>query len=290
MIKKYKFNGTNKLKFDEMPTNSKKDDVDKKDIIHEYQKNVLKMKDLQEILYADSREGLIVVFQALDAAGKDSSIKHVMTYMNPQGVKVINFKSPSPDELAHDYLWRVHVNVPKRGEIAIFNRGHYEDVATVQVHSFHKGYKMAERVKEDKDIFKKRYNQIVNFEEYLYENSYRVVKIFLNVSKEKQLERLLERIDRPDKHWKFDPSDLKDRALFDNHLKTYEEIINNTATKHNPWYVLPADQKWYTRYLISEIMVDILKDINPAFPKISEDEEAKFSEYRDILVGKKPLE
>lgn len=289
MLKKYTFDGSKKLKLKDLPTDSKKDKVNKEKIIEKFQKNLEEMERLQEKFYADGTEGLIVVLQALDAAGKDSTIRHVMTVLNPQGVNVVSFKAPNSEELAHDYLWRIHKNVPARGGITIFNRSHYEDVIAVQVLGLHKTYKMAERVidEDDDKFFRQRYEQIQNFEEYLYQNSYRVVKIFLNVSKAEQKERFLERIDRPEKNWKFNPGDLADRKLFGRYLDTFEEVINATATKHSPWYVLPADQKWYTRYLVSEIMVNALKACDPQFPELSKDDLAKMADCKAALLAEK---
>ena len=285
-LKEYTFDGSRKLDLGKLPTNSKKDDVDKEKIIRKTEENLAKMQELQDRLYADGREGVIIVLQAMDAAGKDSTIKHVMGGFNPQGVEVHSFKQPSADELAHDFLWRLNKCIPRRGYIAIFNRSYYEDVLVVQVHEMNKGYHIAERVigQSTEQFFQKRYRHIRNYEEYLYENGYRIVKIFLNVSKEKQKERFLERLDTPAKNWKFSGSDLKERALWGEYQKAYEKTINETATEVNPWYVLPADQKWYTRYLVSEAIVRTLEDIDPQYPEMPAEEKAKLGEYRDALI------
>ena len=285
-LKEYTFDGSRKLDLEKLPTNSKKDDVDKEKIIRKTEENLTKMQELQDRLYADGREGVIIVLQAMDAAGKDSTIKHVMGGFNPQGVEVHSFKQPSADELAHDFLWRLNKCIPRRGYIAIFNRSYYEDVLVVQVHEMNKGYHIAERVigQSTEQFFQKRYRHIRNYEEYLYENGYRIVKIFLNVSKEKQKERFLERLDTPAKNWKFSGSDLKERALWGEYQKAYEKTINETATEVNPWYVLPADQKWYTRYLVSEAIVRTLEDIDPQYPEMPAEEKAKLGEYREALI------
>lgn len=290
MIQKYTFDGEKKLKLMDIPTNSKEDGVNKDEIIDKFRMNLEEMKNLQEKLYADGKEGIIVVIQAMDAAGKDSAIKHVMTTLNPQGINVISYDAPSKAELAHGYLWRIHKNIPARGSIAVFNRSHYEDVVTVQVRGLNNNYEMAERImkKDSRTFFRQRYEQIRNFEEYLYQESYRVVKIFLKVSKDKQKERLLDRIERKDKNWKFDPRDVEDRVLFDRYMKTYEEAINETATKNCPWFVLPADQKWYTRYLISEIMVQVMRDCNPKFPEVSQEDIAKMEVCKESLLIEDP--
>jgi len=282
---KYTVDGSEKVKLKDFPTNSKKDNVDKKEIKKKHAENTLKIAELQERLYADGREGVILVIQALDAAGKDGTIKHVMSGINPQGVDVASFKAPSSEELSHDFLWRVNKCIPQRGKIGIFNRSYYEDVLVVQVHELNKKYKMAKRITglDSKVFFKKRYKQINNYEEYLYDNSYRVVKIFLNVSAEEQKKRFLERLENPDKNWKFSSSDLSERALWDKYHKVFDDVINETATKECPWYILPADDKWYTRYLVSCILLKTLKDIDPQFPDLPKDEKAKLEEYHTAL-------
>ena len=218
-------------------------------------------------------------------AGKDSTVKHVMGGLNPQGVQVTSFKQPTSEELHHDFLWRVNKALPPRGSIAIFNRSYYEDVLVVQVHDLQKTYQMAPRVLEDskKDFFEKRYRQIRSYEEYLYENSYRVVKIFLHVSKDEQKKRFLERIDRPEKNWKFSCSDLKERMRFDEYLDTFDEVITATAAKHSPWYAIPADQKWYTRYLVSEIVLDALQKSCHEYPVLSDDAKAELLNCKAAL-------
>lgn len=286
-LKDYTFDGSRKLELDKLPTNSKKDKVDKEEILEKTKENLAKMRELQDRLYADGREGLIIVLQAMDAAGKDSTIKHVMGGVNPQGVEVHSFKTPSSEELAHDFLWRLNKCIPSRGYIGIFNRSYYEDVLVVRVYEMNRTYHIADRVigQPTEEFFKKRYRHIRNYEEYLYENGYRIVKIFLNVSKEKQKERFLERLDTPSKNWKFSASDLKTRAMWDEYQKVYEKAVNETSTKENPWYVLPADQKWYTRYLVSEAIVKTLEEINPQYPEMPEEEKEKIEEYREALTN-----
>ena len=234
---RYLFDGSHPCALRKLPCDSKDDHVKKEDILAKTAENLEKMAALQDAFYADGREGLVIILQALDAAGKDSTVKHVMGGLNPQGVQVTSFKQPTSEELHHDFLWRVNKVLPPRGSIAIFNRSYYEDVLVVQVHDLQKTYQMAPRVLEDskKDFFEKRYRQIRSYEEYLYENSYRVVKIFLHVSKDEQKKRFLERIDRPEKNWKFSCSDLKERMRFDEYLDTFDEVITATATKHRPW-------------------------------------------------------
>ncbi len=268
-----------------LPTNSREDKVDKEEIIARYEENKRELILLQDKFYADAREGLIVVIQALDASGKDSAIKYVFSGINPQGVKVHYYKAPTSEELAHDYLWRIHQNVPRRGEIAVFNRSHYEDLVTVQAEDIWKGYHMSGRVLDDtkKKFFEKRYDQVNNFEEYLYENSYRMVKIFLHVSKEEQTGQLLERIELPEKNWKFRADDLKVRDKYDAYLKCFNDVINKTSTKHSPWYVLPGDQRWYTRYLVTEILLDAIRSCKPEYPQLPPEEAEKLPECRRVL-------
>ena len=284
--KKYCYDGEKKLDLEKVPTDSKKDKVCKEEIIEKTIKNQEKIAALQDKLYADGREGLILVLQAIDAAGKDSTVKHVMSGINPQGVDVVSFKQPTSEELSHDFLWRVNKHLPQRGKIGIFNRSYYEDVLVVQVHKINHNYHMAKRVvdMDDDKFFEKRYSHIRNYEEYLYDNSYRIVKVFLNVSKEEQKERFLERIDNPTKNWKFDEGDLKERALWDEYHKVFEDVINATATKECPWYVLPADQKWYTRYLVSEVLLKALEDIDPQYPDFPDEKKAILDECKKSLL------
>ena len=220
----------------------------------------------------------------MDAAGKDSTVKHVMSGVNPQGIDVYSFKQPTSTELAHDFLWRVNQCIPARGKISMFNRSYYEDVLVVKVHELNKTYKMAKRVTEDPDFFKKRYRQIFDYERYLYENSYRVIKIFLNVSLKTQKQRFLERIDDETKNWKFSASDVKERAYWNDYMNAYEDAIKNTSTKEAPWYVIPADKKWFARLLVSDILVQRLQELPIHYPELAEAEQAKLTECRRELL------
>ena len=282
---RYRFDGSHPCNLRALPCDGKQDDLDKEKILAKTARNLEEMAALQDALYADGREGLIFVLQALDAAGKDSTIKHVMSGLNPQGVRVTSFKQPNSEELSHDFLWRVHKALPPRGSIAIFNRSYYEDVLVVQVHDLQKTYKMPPRTLEGskKEFFQKRYRQIRHYEQYLYDNGYRIVKIFLHVSKEEQKKRFLQRIDNPAKNWKFSLSDVKERAHFAEYLDTFQEVIDATATPESPWYALPADQKWYTRYLVSEIVVDSLRQCCHQYPRLREDALAELKDCRTQL-------
>ncbi|MDD6571104.1 MAG: hypothetical protein PUF12_01825 [Thermoflexaceae bacterium] len=258
---------------------------EKEKYVEKTEQNILRIAELQDKLYAEGREGVIIVLQAMDAAGKDGTIKHVMSGVNPQGVHVISFKQPTSRELEHDYLWRVNQALPRRGEIAVFNRSHYEDVLVTQIHGMEYGYNMAERCLKDgsKKFYEKRYKQICNYEEYLYENSYRMVKIFLNVSKKEQKRRFMDRINDAGKNWKFSAGDLDERKLWDEYHELYEEIIEKTGTKNCPWYIVPADQKWYERYLVSEIVIKVLEDCEPKYPELPDEEKAKLAECKRLL-------
>ena len=282
-----RYDGSKTFDLSKYPTSAKMDKKLKAEYAEKTAANTALMAELQEKLYADGREGVVIMLQAMDAAGKDSTIKHVMSGVNPQGCSVYSFKTPSKEELAHDYLWRAIKNLPQRGNIAIFNRSYYEDVLVVRVKNLRQTYAMPDRFFEASDdaFFDARYRQIRDFEEYLYENGYRLLKVFLNVSLEEQKERFLARIDEPAKNWKFSPSDVDDRELWPQYMDAFERCIGNTSTEHAPWYVIPADQKWYARWLVSEAVVQVLQDCDPKFPTLSEADLATMAEYRERLVN-----
>ncbi len=231
-------------------------------------KGVAALAELQDKLYAQDRWGLLVVFQGMDAAGKDGLVKHVMSGLNPQGCQVYSFKTPSEEELNHDYLWRSMVRLPERGRIGIFNRSYYEEVLVVRVH---KQVLANERIPASligKDFWQDRFQDINAFERYLDRNGILVRKFFLNLSKKEQKQRFLDRMDEPDKNWKLSPSDVRERQNWDDYMKAYEEMIKATATKNAPWYVVPADNKWYTRVVVASAIVEALEDLNLAYPKV----------------------
>lgn len=244
--------------------------------------NIKKMREYHERLYAENNQALLIVLQAMDAAGKDSLIKHIMTGVNPQGTKVVSFKKPSENELDHDYLWRVAKNLPPRGEIGIFNRSHYEDVLVSRVHKLVLDQPLPKNL-VTKDIWENRFEEINNFEEYLSNNGIKIVKFFLHVSKDEQKERLMERIDRPEKNWKFASSDITEREYFDDYMKVYADMLINTSTKKAPWYIVPADRKWFSRYLVSEVIVEKLKEMDPQFPELSKEELDSLDKWKKIL-------
>jgi PPK2 family polyphosphate:nucleotide phosphotransferase len=226
---------------------------------------------LQERLYAEGRRSLLVVFQAMDAAGKDGTIEHVMSGLNPQGVRVTSFKQPTRTELAHDFLWRCQQALPARGEIGIFNRSHYEEVIVVRVHPEYLG---AQGVEASRSLWKERYEAIKAWERHLHASGTRVVKFFLHVSKAEQRERFLARAEEADKNWKFSAGDVAERAHWDDYQRAFEAALAATSTEHAPWYVIPADRKWLMRTAVASILVHHLEAMDPRFPQPSEDERA----------------
>lgn len=258
-------------------------ELDKKDVKKRLgPENIKKMQEYQERLYAENKQGLIIVLQAMDSGGKDSLIKHVMSGLNPQGTKVESFKGPSDRDLDHDYLWRVNRALPGRGQIGIFNRSHYEEVIITRIHDLVKVQPLPEDL-IDKDLWNRRFTDIVNYEKYLNNNGFKMVKFFLHISKEEQKERLMDRIVRPEKHYKFDKSDITERSYWDKYQKAYEEMLKNTSTKEAPWYVVPADRKWFARYFVSEVILETFEEMNPEFPKLSKEAEASLDHWKEVL-------
>lgn len=286
-MKDYRFDGSRRLDLCDTATSAGIDPGLKAEYVERTAANTKLIGKLQDKLYAQGREGLLVVFQAMDAAGKDSTIKAVLSGVNPQGIDITSFKTPSKEELAHGYLWRARQALPARGKIAVFNRSYYEDVLVVRVHKMWKGYDMPERCLDDtEDEFcRKRFRQIGDFEEYLYENGFRVVKFFLNVGQDEQKRRFLERIDNPEKNWKFSSSDIEERQHWPAYMAAYEDVVNATATKHAPWYVIPADQKFYMRWLVSEAIVKTLKDMEPCYPDLPQAEKDHLAACRERLLS-----
>jgi PPK2 family polyphosphate:nucleotide phosphotransferase len=278
----YKYDGSKPFVLKDVSTKETSLCPDKETAIHLMDDNLKEIDLLQQKLYAEKKEGVIFLFQAMDAAGKDGTIKAVLQCLSPHGVYEAAFKAPSSEELAHDYLWRVAAKVPAKGEIAIFNRSHYEDVLIGSVKSLYKTQKHADRIK-DSTVIATRCKDIVNFENYLYHNSVRTVKFFLNISKKEQAKRFLSRLEEPEKNWKFSASDFEERKYWDAYQNAFEYAINHTATEESPWYVIPADHKWYMRYIVSEIILDVMKDMNPSYPEVTEDRLAEFAGYRKEL-------
>jgi PPK2 family polyphosphate:nucleotide phosphotransferase len=255
----------------------------RKDAKKRLTEGIEKLRELQERFYAHDRWALLVVFQAMDAAGKDSTIEHVMSGVNPQGCQVYSFKQPSAEELDHDYLWRTNKCLPERGRIGVFNRSYYEEVLVVRVHE---GILAAEKLPAelvDKDIWKQRYKDICAFERYLAHNGTAIVKFFLHVSKEEQRRRFLARLDEPVKNWKFSLSDAKEREYWDDYMEAYEDMLANTSTEHAPWYVIPADHKWFMRMAVADVIVSTLEKLRPEFPTITEEKRRELEAARKAL-------
>lgn len=242
--------------------------IDKDDAKELLQEGVERLAELQERLYADNRWSVLVVLQAMDAAGKDSLIEHVMSGVNPQGVQVVSFKQPSAEELDHNFLWRVACALPERGRIGIFNRSHYEEVLVVRVHpEYLKGQRLPAAV-NGKDIWHQRFDDIRAFEKHLARNGTLILKFFLNVSHDEQRKRFLDRIDEPGKRWKFSMGDVAERKLWPQYMDAYEDMIRETSTPEAPWYVIPADKKWFTRLAVAGALVDALENLKLSYPKV----------------------
>jgi PPK2 family polyphosphate:nucleotide phosphotransferase len=244
---------------------------------------VQELSRLQDVLAAQDRWGLLLIFQAMDAAGKDGTIKHVMSGVNPQGVQVSSFKAPSAEELNHDFLWRTMKCLPERGHIGIFNRSYYEEVLVVRVHPQILESQKLPQPLVTKQVWQQRFEEINHFERYLAQNGIAVVKFFLHVSKKEQKRRFMERLDTPDKNWKFSSSDVKERQCWDEYQDAYEDMIGQTASECAPWYVVPADNKWFTRLVVSQAVVDALKGMKLKYPKVSGAERAALAEARKQL-------
>ena len=281
---KFRIAEGSKVKLNQRPTDFTGDYTDKEQAKKDLENNVKRIGDLQDMMYAQDIYSLLIVFQAMDAAGKDSTIEHVMTGINPQGCSVVSFKQPSIEELDHDFLWRCAKALPERGKIGIFNRSHYEEVLVVRVHpGILESQHLPEDVKKDKNIWAKRFEQIRRFEDNLAESGTHILKFFLNVSRAEQKERFLARIAEPEKNWKFSSGDVKERALWDDYMHAYAEAIEGTSTRNAPWYVIPADKKWFMRLAVSQIIVDKMESMSLAYPTLSKAEMADLQEAKRLL-------
>lgn len=243
------------------------------------------LAEFQDMLYAQDRWAVLLAFQAMDAAGKDGTIKHVMSGVNPQGCQVSSFKAPSGIALDHDYLWRCNIALPERGRIGIFNRSYYEETLVVRVHPefLHKQTLPEELM--GNDIWEKRFKDIRNYEKYLSNNGTVIRKFFLHVSKKEQKRRFLERLENPEKNWKFSANDIKERAYWDDYMKAYEDMIRNTASKRAPWYVVPADNKWFTRIVVAAAVVETLDSLNLHYPSVSDEDRARLEQAKQELLN-----
>ncbi len=250
------------------------------------QKDIERMEELQSMLYAQDRWSLLLIFQALDAAGKDGTIKHVMSGVNPEGCNVHSFKAPSDTELQHDFLWRTTRHLPERGHIGIFNRSYYEEVLVVRVHPKVLEGELLPPSLVTKDIWKERFEDIRCFERHMARNGTVIRKFFLHLSKKEQKQRFLARLDEPEKHWKFSEGDIHEREYWDDYQEAFEEMIRHTASKNAPWYVVPADNKWFTHLVVAAAIVETMEDLNLSYPKVDAAKRKEIAAARKLLSGK----
>ena len=248
------------------------------------EEGVALLSEMQDMLYAQSKWGLLLIFQAMDAAGKDGTIKHVMSGVNPQGVDVFSFKAPTPEEIAHDFLWRTNRCLPARGKIGIFNRSYYEEVLVVKVHPELLERQRIPKELREKHFWRNRYEDINAFEKYLARNGIAILKFFLNVSRKEQKRRFLARLEDSEKNWKFSAADVRERKYWDDYQAAYEKMIRSTASQHAPWVVVPADNKWFTRLVISTVIVDTLESLNLCYPKVDDAKRKELAEAQKKLL------
>lgn len=275
-----------KIKLKKIDTDIKPLYDSKEDFQQKQKDHIKEMSELQNLLYAHNSYSLLIIFQAMDGAGKDSAIKHVMSGINPQGCQVFSFKHPSAEELDHDFLWRATKCLPERGRIGIFNRSYYEEVLVVKVHSeILKAQNLPKDLINNKNIWEQRYESIQNLEKHLNRNGTKVIKFFLHLSKEEQRKRFLDRIDNPEKNWKFSSSDIKERALWDQYMEAYEDCLNATSTKHSPWYIVPADDKKNSQLIVSKVILETLKDLKMNYPVLDQKQLDELKEIRKKLVA-----
>jgi PPK2 family polyphosphate:nucleotide phosphotransferase len=251
------------------------------------QEGIVRTAELQDKLYAQNSWALLLIFQAMDAAGKDGIIKHVMSGINPQGCQVFSFKVPSELELQHDFLWRTTCDLPERGKIGIFNRSYYEEVLVVRVHPEILKSQKTPAALVGKKIWEERFEDIRSFERHMARSGTVIRKFFLHVSKKEQKRRFLARLDQPEKNWKFSAADIHERKYWDDYQKAYEEMIRNTSTEHAPWYVVPADNKWFMRLVVSTVLIDTLESLGLAYPKVDEAKKKELAAAKKILISKK---
>ena len=284
--KDYRVRPSEKVKLSEWPTRMKPYYKSKKGRQKLLEEHVEQLSALQQTHYASNRFALLVIFQAMDAAGKDGAIQHVMSGINPQGCQVFSFKQPSAEELEHDFLWRTTCRLPERGKIGIFNRSYYEEVLAVRVHpELLRGQGLADELGNEKTFWKERYRSIVDLENHLYRNGTRTVKIFLHLSKEEQRKRFLARIDEPEKNWKFSLADVQERKFWEQYMNAYEECLSATSIRHAPWYIVPADDKENARLIVSQIVLDGLRELKPAYPRTTAKRRRELKSLRKLLVN-----
>jgi PPK2 family polyphosphate:nucleotide phosphotransferase len=274
-----------KVKLKDWPTRVKTMCGSKEEYKQVLEKHVSALSSLQELLYGSNKYALLLVFQGMDAAGKDGAIKHVMSGVNPEGCEVASFKQPSAEELEHDFLWRAQQRLPGRGRIGIFNRSYYEEVLVVRVHpELLMGEGLADELRDGKDVWQRRYQSIVEMEKHLHRNGTRVVKIFLHLSKEEQKKRFLARIDEPEKNWKFSMADIRERKYWKRYMEAFEDCLHATSTEDAPWYAVPADDKENARLIVSQIVVDALNGMKMSYPKTTAKRGQELMEIRESLT------
>ena len=264
-------------------TSIEENQLDDKAFKKKLKKQTEKIHDLQRIMYAHDSHSLLLVFQAMDAAGKDSTIRNVLTGVNPAGCQVFSFKKPSDKELDHDYLWRTTTCLPERGRIGVFNRSYYEEVLVVKVHPEILNYQKLPDKPDMKEIWQQRYESIREFEKHLARNGTVILKFWLNVSKQEQCNRFLSRIDEPEKNWKFSENDIKERAFWDKYMQAYEDALQQTSRSYAPWYAIPADNKPYMRYSVAKIIAQTLESLDMHYPKVDDEAKRRFADMRTIL-------
>ena len=273
-----------KVKLNQWPTRVKPFCKSKKEYQQLLEEHVAELSSLQRLHYASNRYALLLIFQGMDAAGKDGAIRHVMSGINPEGCQVSSFKQPSVEELQHDFLWRTTFRLPERGQIGIFNRSYYEEVLVVRVHpEILRSQGLPEELRDEKSIWKERYQSITDLERHLYRNGTRTVKVFLHLSREEQRKRFLERIDQPEKNWKFSLADIHERKYWKDYTAAYEACLSATSTHHAPWYVVPADDKENARTIVSQIVLDTLKELKMAYPKTTAKRKEELESIRKLL-------
>jgi PPK2 family polyphosphate:nucleotide phosphotransferase len=280
-----------KISLKNYPTGYTGEFKSKKEAERKLEKDIKLMQKLQDMMYAHDRFSLLIIFQAMDAAGKDGTIKHVMSGVNPQGCQIFNFKNPSAEELDHDYLWRIYKCLPERGRIGIFNRSYYEEVLIAKVHPeilLRQQLPGIDSIKKiNKSFWKRRFDQINNLEQHLHDNGTVILKFFLNVSNKEQKARFLSRIEDPDKNWKFTINDITERNFWDDYQKAFEDCMSHTSTKIAPWYIIPADNKWFMRTMVGDIIVRTLKSLPIKYPKVSQAKLDELKKAKDLLIAEK---
>ena len=275
------------IKIAELPTSAHEQKPDKKELEKLLQDDIKEISEYQYRLYAEGRQSLLVILQGMDASGKDSAVRHIMSGLNPQGVLVYSFKAPTSSELSHDFLWRHYIKLPEKGQLVVFNRSHYENVLISKVHP---EIVLTEKLpgidsvdKLDEEFWMKRYQQINDFEHAISASGIHILKFFLHISYKEQRKRFLKRIDEKEKHWKFSSSDITEREFWDNYQHAYEDVLNETSKGYAPWYAVPADNKWYAHLLMGKIILDKLKQMDPKFPVTTKNEEAQLEKAKEKL-------